>query len=305
MNKMLKHRLTELNLDVDDLLEVIDPPKNSNVFVYISAMEGLGTWESDFDVYVLCEALPAMLNKPGMDEFNRGSHMQRMCSIDQNALGIKNKMSYLTIDIEFWPYEQIDKMLTSVLSNKTANISHIKMLQRIKVGQEIFNSRSHPIVSRIMNSDFSTCSVNTLALFGDADLHDAVTLYNSGEYYGAHLSVCSATNKIVAAVNANNGHINLNAEKWSAKIFIQNNGFGDADLLERYLTFQFFNRLSKESIKEVCRERIVFVQDIISKVLHKQGRPHWINQENYDIMDYKKSEYVIAKGKSANLLQKF
>ncbi len=279
MNKDLQKRLDSLGITYENLLEVINATDREAVFIYTSHMEGLGTWSSDFDVYVLCEEYPEI-------DYGRilKDHRIRMPEIDKKSLGITG-MAYLCIDIEYWTISTVIELLEKVKQNKYIDKENIKMLLRIKHGEKVYSPKFKDIVNKICNSDFIRYSIPQFSTISDAELHDCISLYEAGDYFGAILCGRNALNQAIAGLNAKNGNINFNVEKWSSRIFLTNEGYGNKDYLEKYKVLQFYSSIEEDTIKDFCYNIIIFIQDILNYELGFLGKKHWLNKENYEMLD--------------------
>lgn len=279
MNEKLIKRLNELNLKMENILEIISPSKDEMVFVYTSQIEGLGTWSSDFDVYVLSEKYPDIAYDRTYND-----HKVRMPEIDTDSLGI-NGIAYLSIDIEYWTFETVLNLLHQVKQKQFIDSEKLKMLLRIRNGEMIYSKLQNNIRDEIMKSDFISYSIPRFSISSDADLHDCISLWEFKDYYGAMICGRQALNEAISGLNAKHGNINFNIDKWSSRIFINNNGYGNKDYLKKYLRIQFFNDMNEDNIGDICYELIIFVQNILNKELGFLGKKHWLQKENYKMLD--------------------
>lgn len=103
-------------------------------------------------------------------------------------------------------------------------------------------------------------------------------IYNAKEYYGAILCGRHALLSAVAGINAKNGFLNINTEKWAMNLFQRSVNISQNEVLE--LLFGEM-RPQREDVKRI----IILVQNILNRQLDFLGKKHWINKEEYDMLD--------------------
>lgn len=253
MNKILKERLEECNITIESILEnIILNTSNTTVFVYTSHLEGLGTKDSDFDVYVLCESIP--------DEIARTNHVEPI---------VKNLVIEDTlIDIEYWTISQIDSLINKLtLNDSSMMIDQLKILNRLKVGEILFNENlGDELKNKLLNTEENMKDkvIESFLIGANSYLEDAVHMYNAKEYFCSLSCSYNALEYTIGGVNAKNGFTNLKL-KWVPKIFMNNNGY-DKSLLDQYLKYQIYTEINENNIETFAEEKMEFIQNLISLI---------------------------------------
>lgn len=252
MNKILLERFNDFKISCNDILSSIYTDDNNEpIFVYDSHLEGLGTKDSDLDIYVLVNDWCDMEYHREYDNF-------------------KVKVVYvnnMALDIEYWRVEYVKDLIDRINNSNNVQISddELKLLLRLRVGQIINDSAFGFEIKELI--DKSKLQLNILkrySLYANSALEDALNLYNSNEYICSLKCARDALENAIGALNAKHNNINLNP-KWIPKIFINNNGY-DEKLLDKYLKLQVFTNIEESNISSIVENIIEFSQDIISNV---------------------------------------
>lgn len=202
------------------------------VLVYISQFEGLGNKDSDFDVYVISR--------------------DAKCNTIEMA-----KINNSCCDIEFWALDDLERIVDNF---NALDRTQIKLLKRI---QESVSIRKELDLSSFMNNicklELNNIIYKYFKRLVNAEYDDALKMYKNGEIISC-LSCCQrAVTNLIAAINAKNGHANLNL-KWTNKIFIDNKGY-DEDLYNDYLNSYIYVDINRENIKSVSENMLDFISD--------------------------------------------
>lgn len=128
MNINLTKRLEEVGLTREEILKVVDAGEKP-VVVYTTHMDGLGVRYSDFDVYVLTQKTEYI-----KEAVKRRNHYVKMISFDTEYYGV-NDIPYLYLDVEYWDYEELNKIIEKVDNRKDFVVDEIKSLYRLRAGE--------------------------------------------------------------------------------------------------------------------------------------------------------------------------
>ncbi|SHJ54006.1 hypothetical protein SAMN02745248_00337 [Hathewaya proteolytica DSM 3090] len=294
MNEKLIKRLKEVNLNVNDILSIIEYNVGDYGIIYTSHIDGLGTWDSDFDVYIIrnqenCE-----------DFFANGEKYVKIYEIDSKKLNIPY-ITYLFLDVEYWKAESIESKIRRVHEKKKISIADLKVLLKMRNGDVLIGNDVLGLKEKLKALQLERYCADLLASDADEKLHDATTLYGNGDYYGAMISARDAVGLAICGYNSVNNKLNLNVTKWYSRIFLENKAFGKNDYMERYLNNCFFYNLNIENIKEKTEELIIFVQDILNNDLNFLGKKHWLHHEMYNMLDEENDYRYEVKSSKTNL----
>lgn len=232
----------------------IDLNENDSVFVYSSYFEGLGNKKSDVDIYVI------------IDQYD--SQMFNSNNFYGDCLHVEVKeVNNIQLDIEYWSFETIEKYIIDLLktSGLSANYDVLKLLLRLYNGKILLSSKnSIQIIKLLQSNKFNQLISNRFSLEARSLYDDAVKMVSVNEYILALDCSRRALWEAVAFFNSVNGKPNLK-EKWISKIFIENNGFGETDLLEEYLSLQIYCKVTSENIESFVLDMLQLTQNIMNR----------------------------------------
>lgn len=252
MKHIFKNRLFECNIDENDIvLAIEDLDKNDAIVIYTSHLEGLGTKDSDFDIYVISD------RDKNLSWF-RDNGVFKV----QNKL-IKNKY----FDIEYWKLDDIEKIIQKNNSEDIGSLSidSLKLIQRLFIGVKINNTEmTNKLIEKLEESNFKKQVIKLYTVYANSDLEDAINLFNSKEYPCALKCARDALDNAIAALNAKNNFPNLKS-KWIPKIFINNKGYTKKNL-ETYLRLQIMTSINNDNIHDHIEEMLEFTQNILSSI---------------------------------------
>lgn len=250
---ILRKQIEEHNIEISEVLDKIEVPLDdkTGVFFYTSYFEGLGTKSSDIDLYVISDhILPRAL--PG-----------KYLSCDGV---ITFKIKGLEFDVEYWSEIEIKRIIDECKKNHFIESDLLKLLLRLHYGYSPINNwMAQTILQRLKNLDVEKCVTEKYALISRSSYDDAVKLFQAEEYILSIDCCRRALWDAVTALNSANGHSNLK-EKWISKIFIDNNAYGDTELLNKYYEFQVFPVVSQKHFEKYVEEFLEVVQEFISKI---------------------------------------
>jgi len=250
MESILGKRLTEHNVTFNDILLKIGNINNEDmIFAYTSQMEGLGTKDSDIDIYVLTE------NSSNIAFVRKDENRKVQMAMIQN----------LIFDIEYWEISHVNDIITRVNCDVTDsfNVNELKLLHRLKES-ELLSECGSSISSAIEMSNLKKKVKEFYIVMANSELQDAIQLFNSDENICANIRATLALENAIGALNAHNGTTNLK-EKWIPKIFY-NNRAKNPKVYEKYLDFQVYSRTDYNSLPDFIENKLEFIQDIISMV---------------------------------------
>ncbi len=252
MNEAFFDRLNQCNITVKDILNAIEKKIDEQiVFAYTSQIEGLGTKESDLDIYVLSKNLPSIT-------FARESENRKVqISIIKDTV----------LDIEYWSIDNVAELIDKINSSDygNLNVDELKLLHRLKVSEILCGvEEGMQIKKSIEESKLQECVKRLYILFSNSELQDAIQLFNSEEYISANNRVSISLENAIGALNAKNGITNLK-QKWIAKKFLSNGGYNE-ELLKKYLKYQGYPSINEKNIKSFVEGKIEFTQDILASI---------------------------------------
>lgn len=230
----------QIELDVD-----------SAVFLYTSHLEGLGNINSDIDVYVITSYEPKLnVYRTNLDCF---------------GVEIKN-INGLSFDIEYWSFEKINEYIDKLTNKEVLTFDYgiLKILLRLHLS---FVAQGHELgeklKDRLHKLNLEKLIYEQYALEARSEYDDALKMYKSREFI-LSLDCCRrALWFAIAATNANNRKPNLK-NKWISKIFLENKGFGNNDIYERYIQYQIFSNVNKDNLENTVEDMLVLIQDILT-----------------------------------------
>jgi hypothetical protein len=252
MSEILERRLNECDLKVSDILKsIIDLDSQSAVFIYTSHLEGLGTNDSDFDIYVL-------------DDKQRDSGFQRTYKNSKVQIAILNgKM----LDIEYWHNNDIQRLINNINDSKNQgfDIEELKLLHRLKTGVVVNGFELATMIKTFINKSKLQEKIMLFYItFAKSELVDAISMYNAGELLCAWRCVRISLDYAIGALNAKHGNTNLKM-KWIPKIFEFNHGYENI-LYNKFYELYVYSDINEENLSLKTEELIEFVQDILIKV---------------------------------------
>jgi len=275
MNENLTNRLNEVGITREKLLKIISTDKENNVVIYASCMEGLGTRSSDFDIYIIKERHDILENT--RDELD---HQIKMIDLDPQYYNMDD-VPYLYLDVEYWDYMTLAEKFERVLDNKYIDDETLKLLVRVSNGEVLQKGAKNETFDKIRSYNFAPYIQERFTVDSDAALHDCVSLYEAKEYYGAILCGRHALLSAIAGINAKNGFLNINTEKWATKLFLRVQNIEQNEVL-KFL----FGEVQPE--RDDILEMIILVQNILNKQLGFLGKKYWVNKEQYNMLDESK-----------------
>lgn len=250
MNTNLALRLSECNITVDEIMDSIIAPKASyGLFIYTSHIENLGTSNSDFDIYVICNGVST----------GEGLMSHREYSVQQIFLG--NSL----LDVEYWDYNSLLSLISKVNSlDFSIDITELKLLHRISYAEFYGNNDlCKNIKQQITNGKLNDHVTNYYSVQASSFLEDAVYMYNAGYLSCASSCAYKALDSAIGLLNAQNGKTNLKG-KWISKIFLDDITQSN-EMKQKYYEFQLYPKLSKDNLANFLEEKIEFIQDILAE----------------------------------------
>lgn len=252
MNIILKERLEKCAISVEDIIAKLILKKEDSVYIYTSHLEGLGTDDSDMDVYVICNELP-----------NNNSFIK--CD-DCNIQNIVVKSTLL--DIEYWSIIRI-KLILDKLSNKKnkLTLNEMKLIQKL-IYSELIYSGKHKLNFKddINVNNLKTFVLENYVLKANSYLEDSIYMYNAQEYFCSLNCAFYALENAIGAFNTVNNVINVK-EKWISKIFIKNKAYNNKNIYEKYLKYQIYTNITSNNIIDFVENKIDFIKEILVNII--------------------------------------
>lgn len=228
--------------------------ENSVILLYTSFLEGLGTKNSDIDVYVFLED----------DEIFTDTKMRRY----SDCLGVEViRINEVELDVEYWSITNIENLISKMVSTRglIASYEELKLLLRIYHGFIVkHNKLSQRILDLIENSEFIELIANRIALEARSYYDDSLKMFESKEYILSLDCARRALWECVSLLNAKNGKPNLKS-KWISKIYIDNEGYGNKDFLERYMKCQVYSNINKNNLIDRLNDMFLLIQDMLNE----------------------------------------
>ncbi|MGT2751196.1 hypothetical protein ACVRXF_09915 [Streptococcus orisasini] len=253
INKVLSDKNLSLKVIVDKLSQVTE---NSGILLYTSFLEGLGNKNSDIDIYVFLED-NQNFNNQGMRRYG-------------DCLGVEVvRVGDIELDIEYWSINVIEDLIErlTITNGLACSYEELKLLLRIYHG--FFtnqNKVSERLLYLIKTSHFLELITNRISLEARSYCDDSLKMFEVGEYILALDCARRALWECASLLNAKNGKPNLKS-KWISKIYINNGGYGDQELLERYMNLQIYSTVNKQNLKSVLQNMLSLIQDMLNSTV--------------------------------------
>lgn len=252
MDFILLDKLKSKRLGVEDILRETECNISvSAVFSYMSGFEGLGTPNSDIDVYVLADEIP-------FSEIDNVQERTRAVVINDTKL-----------DIEFWTFESLYMLIDGMMNDVSYlySIDDIKILSKLKNSELLYDNEENEgerLIEAIMSVPIQKLAVDKYLRMARGDYDDALDFYYTKDYISGLNCARWCLEYAIGALNAHYDHVNLNP-KWISKIFIMNGGYCDA-YLQDYLRFQVYSIGENEEISLFLKDMLGFIQDLLTYI---------------------------------------
>ena len=247
ISKILKNRLDEHNIEIKEIIENIslENERNISIFAYTSQMDGIGNRMSDLDVYVIAETIPT-------DEKRFSRYNDCKSRID--------KINGLVIDVEYWKMETICKMIES--RSYIRDVSKMKVLCRLLKGDIILGENiGTQLKEKIKILEINKTVAEYFQGMASQEYDDASKMFGGGNYFSAINCARKSLDYIIAAYSAKEGISILNL-KWIPQILLNNEGFGDKNILKIYYNMHY-DKIKIENIKDKAEELLRIVSDVM------------------------------------------
>jgi len=241
MKQELIERLSKNEIQLNDILSEVELNSNCIVVIYTSHLNGLGSDESDFDVYVVFE------------DSNQMSTISRKV-----AVVIKG----IEIDIEYYVINEISEFLESNRTDIGAT-NFLSFLLRLMTGEIIYNSFSNIVnfqklvdVDRMEKMGIETFWLSSLGIYDDA-----LKMYNQSDYVSGIVLARNALNYITMAINIINKDY-VFKQKWAYRLLKRTLG-EDHEYVKKYLKFTL-GEVSDPA--RTLEELLFYIQTLTTKV---------------------------------------
>lgn len=249
MNQYYYNRLIEMGLDETAILNKVIYDNNDYIFVYTSHMEGLGTNNSDLDIFIITNKVPDIA-------FDR---------IENNIFYKSIYLPNIRLDIHYINYNDIQELFELAM-NKKAKVDRVQltillkiMRSEILIGKKIDTSWKNEEVLDMLKHRV----VDFYRRIATESLDDACILMSENELHCSLITLRNSINHALGAINALMGHSNLNY-KWIPKIFLSS-GINE-DFKKRYNELFIFSSITEDNFKQYIKNMILFAQDLCSYI---------------------------------------
>jgi len=247
-DEILSERLASINIELGEIADAIDKESIVDeyiVFAYTSQFDGLGTKESDIDIYVLCDKLP----------------LASSVSKGLQSVGMVNIRGTL-IDIEYWLINDVLSIIAD--KKKLVYYDYLKLLHRLLSSVIIFGTdKGVKIQEAISDCHIETCISSYYSKLAKSYFDDALKMYNTSHFESSIICGRLSLMYAIAMYNASHGKANMK-EKWIARILCDNNGFGSKEVLARFLDIMIYSCAATSNIEMYCESILEFISDILN-----------------------------------------
>lgn len=250
MNQLLKNRINEHNISESDIMKCI---KNispyQSVLVYTSYMDGLGTKDSDLDVYVI------------YDDINLSNNFKKFEKTLREVF-VKND---LEIDIEYRSISEINLLIDRFNNTIDADfpLLDLKLLYRLNIGEDIGQREiSSKVKSKIKNENFKKYLIKIYSSLAKSLFYDSLDLYNDKDYISSVIVGRKSLEYLMATLSVTKGYIILK-DKWTLRTFIKS-FCHDNEILNKYLYFIVYCTVNESTIDEYSKSLLEFLEENIS-----------------------------------------
>ena len=248
MNSLLAERLSEINISIDEILDLIEINNPKGIFIYASHLEGLGTKKSDFDIYIICDDIPEEIYDK---EF-------------KNSLIKYYSINGFHIDAEYWKISDVYSIIEK-LNEKTISLDEVKFLHRLIKGEILCNKS---ILNKIKDDiDINKLKSSIAAIhlrYCRGDFEDALNMYYDNDFISTIIIGRKSLDYAIAAHNTLNNKLTCKL-KWTSRLLINSLGKDDK-LTQKYFKLQIYSDITQKNIHSFAEELLEFIQDMISIV---------------------------------------
>lgn len=161
------------------------------------------------------------------------------------------------VDVEYWEYKEVDRLINLEDFNK--DITKMKILERLLVGDIVKGEeRGNEIKRAIEGINIKNKIAEYFQGMASQEYDDAVKMFTGNNMFCALNCARRALDYIMGAYNARNGVAVLNV-KWIPQILSLNEGFGNKDILDKYLYYQIYSVITEETLTDFVEELINYV----------------------------------------------
>lgn len=253
MNELLKARFQQCHINEQNIIKYVKTMSASQgVIVYTSHLEGLGTADSDFDVYVIYNN--------DFDVSIRNEHVSSKCA----EVYYENSFE---LDIEYWGKDKVTELIKKFNEGQyeAITLNEFKFLYRLIKGEILENeSFIKGIIMKVKISEFNNYLINCYLKDTNSLLYDALDFYNDKDFLSSILLGRKALESLMGAINANNGYLCVKP-KWINRI-CERNLCSDDPIWLNYLNFMFFSSINVDNMEVFSTNLLQFIQDNITKL---------------------------------------
>jgi len=235
-------RLLSNKISFQDVLQEINLNGTCSVVIYTSQIDDLGSDDSDFDVYVLC-------NEPPSQKYN-----DHFC------------INTIEFDIEYH-YIDIIKKFNNLDLDKFVSPTRLSFYLRILKGDVIYNIDDSIDIRKYINKDrLEQLGVFSFMTLARSDYSDALKMYNLGEHITGIMLARNALNNLIMVVNILNQNYVFKT-KWVYCLLYRSFG-------ENHHYTQNYRRFTLHEISDPeksLENLLTYIHDLIVKVRLHNG----------------------------------
>lgn len=245
IKSQINNILNEHNLTLADLEKEFE---GELVILYSSKIEGLGTKDSDIDVYVIKDSI---------------ADIEAVRTFPTNKVVIK-QIKGLNLDIEYWEYNTVKRLIDENSSEDMGKVdlNSLKIIQRFKIGYMFGpDERKNELNNMIIKFPLKKQTYKYFKLLANSELDDAVSLLNANYLFSALKCMRNALDYSIACYNTIFISINLK-EKWIPTILEK------ALNEDNYLVEEYKNKIlcdSSKPLQQQLTDMASLIQNILSE----------------------------------------
>lgn len=249
MNNVLISRLKECGIKKNEILDYI-ASKDIEILqsvVYTSHVEGLGTANSDFDVYVIMKDSKQISN----------------AKFENNVYSETVYINGTQLDIEYCKVDYVVELIQRVNKlDMSINVEEIKFLDKFSKGENLNSNDLGIDVQAQIDKDRILAGVKQYFIReATSNFRDALDLLEEKELVSTLYCARNALEFAIGIINTSNNYSNVKS-KWISKIFLKTNK--NDELTEKYLRLQIFPEFNKDDFEEYLEELLEFTQEVIT-----------------------------------------
>jgi len=254
MNDTFSNRLNKIGLTTEEILSKINYIEDDSVLIYTSHLEGLGTQDSDFDIFVITSKMP-----------NMTCHLPSGKMISTSIY-----LPSVRLDIEYRSKEDVLDLIERIC-NKEENFSNgdLAFASKLLYALNLYNESEYKEllsneIAIKLGQQLKKLAIRNYLIRATAYLDDAGKFLVAREFECSLIASRNAIENAIGAINAINGHVNFNA-KWIPKIFLMATDEKE-DFIKEYRRLCIYPTITKDNFDQSLKDMISFAQDLCSYI---------------------------------------